>query len=521
MKKKILLKALAIIAIVMFASINIKAQVPQSFNYQAVARNASGNLLANQAIGIKVIIHQGSAQGASVYSEIFVPAPTTNQFGLFTLAVGTGIVVSGSFSGITWSTGNYWLEILIDPTGATNYVSMGASQLLTVPYAMYAANSGSGGGTGFTGPTGPTGATGTTGVTGTIGATGPTGSGMGPTGPTGANGPTGVTGNNGSIGVTGPTGNGIYIINSSNYLSTIPGDDKIINIQGTITLSANYTNFSNYRPFISGGTIDGNNSYTIDLGSNSVISSVVFNNCQITGTTIQFVNCKFTNVTSLPSNCSLTGCQINSSSLNTSFIGYIDNSYLSSSTIPYIGRISNSWILSCTIGDGTYYTKIVVGNKITGTSLIYVSGTFNGNDCVDTRILGSFASSNLINISGNNFKSSTMTTDILEIDVSTSGTPYSAIISNNIFEGNSTTPIGQHIKITGYYQSTRCIVKVSNNTAFGGNGISFLTFNATASNGTNGSLGCTVNDNDYNTSGGLTLGVSNGGYINAINNTGW
>jgi hypothetical protein len=112
------------------------AQVPQSFNYQAVARNSLGNLLTNQTVGLKITIHQGSSTGAVVYSETQVP--TTNQFGLITAAIGQGTVVSGTFANIDWSTGNYWLQVQLDPAGGTAYTDMGTDQLLSVPYAMYA-----------------------------------------------------------------------------------------------------------------------------------------------------------------------------------------------------------------------------------------------------------------------------------------------------------------------------------------------------------------------------------------------
>jgi hypothetical protein len=171
---------------------NLHAQSPQAFNYQAIARNSTGILLASQSIGIKVLIHQGSSGGTIVYSETFTT--TTNQFGLFTISVGKGTPVTGTFASINWSSGNYWLQVQMDPAGGTTYVDMGTSQLLSVPYAMYATSAAT---SGITGPTGPTGST------GSIGATGPTGAGA--TGPTGVTGPTGSAG---SIGVTGPTGSG-------------------------------------------------------------------------------------------------------------------------------------------------------------------------------------------------------------------------------------------------------------------------------------------------------------------------
>jgi hypothetical protein len=163
--------------LMLFAFVNSTfAQVPQGFNYQAVARNSSGFILQSTALGVKLSIHQGSAGGTVVYSERHTPS--TNQFGLFTVTVGQPTsVLSGTFSTIDWSTGNYWLQVELDVLGGTTYTDMGTSKLQSVPYAMYAAN----------GTTGPQGATGPTGSPSTV---------AGPTGPTGVTGPL-VTGTSG------------------------------------------------------------------------------------------------------------------------------------------------------------------------------------------------------------------------------------------------------------------------------------------------------------------------------------
>jgi hypothetical protein len=196
-------------------TVTVTAQVPQAFNYQAVASDASGNLITSHAVGIKITIHQDSATGTVVYAETFTPV--TNQFGLFTLAIGQGTPVTGSFSAITWSSGNYWMQVGMDPSGNTTYTDMGTSQLLTVPFAMYAVSSGTGGATGPTGPTGSTGSVGATGANGNDGATGPTGlvgatgamgiqGSTGPAGAKGATGAQGATGSAGAMGISGPSG---------------------------------------------------------------------------------------------------------------------------------------------------------------------------------------------------------------------------------------------------------------------------------------------------------------------------
>lgn len=114
------------------------AQAPQKFNYQAVARNAQGVVLSNQAVKIRASVLDGSANGTSQYSETH--SVTTSQLGLFNLAIGGGTVVSGNFSNITWSNGDKYLKIEMDATGGNNFSLVGTSQLLSVPYALNAGN---------------------------------------------------------------------------------------------------------------------------------------------------------------------------------------------------------------------------------------------------------------------------------------------------------------------------------------------------------------------------------------------
>jgi hypothetical protein len=120
------------------------AQVPEKMSYQAIVRNTGGQILANQSVGIRASILQGSPAGAAVYSERLTG--NTNANGLLTLEIGSGTVLTGTFNTINWSTGSYYLKTETDPTGGTNYTITGTSQLLSVPYAMYAKTAGGGGG---------------------------------------------------------------------------------------------------------------------------------------------------------------------------------------------------------------------------------------------------------------------------------------------------------------------------------------------------------------------------------------
>jgi hypothetical protein len=117
-------------------AIALWAQSPQAFNYQAVIRDANGNLLENQAVGIKISLLQGSATGQEVYAETH--ATTTNPYGLVDLKIGTGTATTGQFDTIAWGAGPYYLQLAVDLTGGANYAVMGTTQMLSVPYALYA-----------------------------------------------------------------------------------------------------------------------------------------------------------------------------------------------------------------------------------------------------------------------------------------------------------------------------------------------------------------------------------------------
>lgn len=133
--KKILYFLLAFIL-----SASLYAQVPNAVNYQGVVRNATGQPLANLNIKIKVSILSGSATGAVEYSATH--SVTTNNFGLYNLAIGTGTVLSGNFGTIDWSLGNKFLKVEVDPAGGNSFVLSGTTQLLSVPYSLYAAKAG-------------------------------------------------------------------------------------------------------------------------------------------------------------------------------------------------------------------------------------------------------------------------------------------------------------------------------------------------------------------------------------------
>jgi len=113
---------------------------PSGINYQAVARDAKGQVLTNKTISLQISLFAGESGGKGTYSEIH--RIKTNELGLFNLVVGKGEVTDGDFLQVPWSTMNVWMEIALDENGGNDFKTINASQLMAVPYAFHAATAG-------------------------------------------------------------------------------------------------------------------------------------------------------------------------------------------------------------------------------------------------------------------------------------------------------------------------------------------------------------------------------------------
>lgn len=165
MKKNILFGLLFACASAAFA------QVPSKLSYQAVIRSSSGAVVANTPIGMRISILQGSSTGATVYAEVYTPNPVSNSNGLISVEIGGGTVITGTWAGIDWSKGPFFVKTETDIKGGNNYTLTSINQLLSVPFALYAEKSGSST-PGPQGPQGPQGLKGDTGVKGPQGIQG-------------------------------------------------------------------------------------------------------------------------------------------------------------------------------------------------------------------------------------------------------------------------------------------------------------------------------------------------------------
>lgn len=126
-------------AIVLFLDLQASAQAPERMSFQAVVRDEANALVTNGTVSMRLSVLQGSESGTPLYVETH--STTTNTNGLATVQVGGGTIVSGTMAGIDWGSGPYFLKTETDPAGGGDFNVTGTSELLSVPYALYAANS--------------------------------------------------------------------------------------------------------------------------------------------------------------------------------------------------------------------------------------------------------------------------------------------------------------------------------------------------------------------------------------------
>ena len=282
-------KIFTFLFVMMLTVASLFAQAPQRMSYQAVVRNSNNALVTEQNVSVRLSILQGSATGAAVYTETHTA--TTNVNGLLTVEVGGGNS-SQNFSQIPWGMGPFYLKSEIDPEGGINYSIESVQQLLSVPYALYAASAGNVPAIAVT-PTDTGYVLVMTLPNGTVqtyvlrhGQQGP----AGPTGPAGPAGPQGIQGPAGQDGANGTNGqDGISPIVTTSATAT-GTQVTITDFNGphtfTILNGTNGTNGANGQDGVGIQSITGpvtsglNDTYTIHFTNGQTTNFVVHNGAQ-------------------------------------------------------------------------------------------------------------------------------------------------------------------------------------------------------------------------------------------------
>ena len=136
-KQNLMKKSMLLVALFILTSVALKAQSPQKINFQSIVRNTNGLIVSNKSVKFKITILSDSTKGTPVYSETHLK--TTDAIGLVSLQIGTGTVASGVFSSLNWGNASHFIKLEADFTGGNTYVTLGTQELMSVPYAMYAA----------------------------------------------------------------------------------------------------------------------------------------------------------------------------------------------------------------------------------------------------------------------------------------------------------------------------------------------------------------------------------------------
>ena len=134
------MKNLILASVLLFSSYIGFSQAPESLSYQAVIHTSAKVVLTNTLVGTRISVLKGGSNGNVVYTETH--AVSTNENGLISLAIGTG-ASTDDFTAIEWDNGVFFVKCETDPNGAANYSIITNTQLLSVPYALYAKTSGS------------------------------------------------------------------------------------------------------------------------------------------------------------------------------------------------------------------------------------------------------------------------------------------------------------------------------------------------------------------------------------------
>jgi len=134
------MKSLLLISIAAFTGLLFAQSAPQGIKFQGMARDASNNAVSNKSIALRISIIKDQPSGTVVYSESF--NTNTNDIGLFGLTVGKGSVIQGVFKSISWGAISLFLKTEIDLNNGTNYTFLSTTELLSVPYALYAQSAG-------------------------------------------------------------------------------------------------------------------------------------------------------------------------------------------------------------------------------------------------------------------------------------------------------------------------------------------------------------------------------------------
>jgi hypothetical protein len=131
-------KILSIFIIIILTTFNLISQ-PDYINFQSVLRDTDNKLVVDKPISLRISLLKNSDVGSILYRESH--SIITNSNGIATIQIGSGNRDIGNYFDIEWSKDNVYVRVEIDINNTGIYSVVGTTQLLTVPYALFAKHS--------------------------------------------------------------------------------------------------------------------------------------------------------------------------------------------------------------------------------------------------------------------------------------------------------------------------------------------------------------------------------------------
>ncbi len=129
-----------LLTVAILATLQVVAQ-PTGFNYQAALRTSNGEPIPSKQIAVRISL-QDELQTPHYTEQHNI---TTNAFGVFSIVIGEGTPINGSYESIPWQTANIYMQTEVDIENNGTFITLGqATKLQTVPYAIFAQNSAQG-----------------------------------------------------------------------------------------------------------------------------------------------------------------------------------------------------------------------------------------------------------------------------------------------------------------------------------------------------------------------------------------
>jgi hypothetical protein len=107
----------------------------EGISYQAIAYDNNGFEMSNQEIQLQLSILGDSINGSAEYVETHTV--TTDDFGLFSIVIGSGIT-EGNMSSVNWKSPKF---LKVEMQNGEDMTTLGVSQFLSVPYSYYSQKS--------------------------------------------------------------------------------------------------------------------------------------------------------------------------------------------------------------------------------------------------------------------------------------------------------------------------------------------------------------------------------------------